>query len=74
MILELIHVSIPVQNQILAALLAWIITGVGGGMVLLSSGSAGGSDILSVIILKKYSIGIGNSMLIRTWPNLIHTS
>jgi len=42
---------LPIHDKILSALLAGIITGVGSGIILRSLGSAGGLDILSIILL-----------------------
>lgn len=52
-----------IQNPILAAVLAGIITGAGSGVILRSLGSAGGADILSVILLKRFSIRLGTTVL-----------
>lgn len=57
------HVPLPVENKILGALLAGIIMGVGSGIILRSWGSAGGADILSVILLKRFSIRLGSTVL-----------
>ncbi|MBN2255624.1 MAG: YitT family protein [Deltaproteobacteria bacterium] len=62
--IEWIHLSMPVQDNLLGALLAGILIGVGSGIILRSSGSAGGTDILSVILMKKYSIRLGSTILI----------
>ena len=59
--LEWVHVSVPLQDKLLAALFAGILTGIGGGLTLRSRGSAGGLDILSVILLKRFSISIGKT-------------
>jgi uncharacterized membrane-anchored protein YitT (DUF2179 family) len=59
----LIHVHITLDNKMLYALLAGIITGTGAGITLRSLGSQGGLDILSVLLLKRYSISIGNTIL-----------
>ena len=58
-----IHVPLPVHDNILSALLAGIITGIGAGIILRSSGSSGGTDILSVILVNRFSIRIGNTIL-----------
>ena len=58
-----VHVSLPVQDPILAALLAGIIGGTGAGIILRSFGSAGGVDILSVILLQRFSIRLGSTIL-----------
>jgi uncharacterized membrane-anchored protein YitT (DUF2179 family) len=57
------YVSLPVHDNILNAILAGIIIGVGSGIILRSLGSAGGLDILSVILLKRFSIRLGSSIL-----------
>ncbi len=46
-----------------SALLAGILSGAGGGIMLKSLGSAGGTDILSVALLKRFSLGLGNTAL-----------
>lgn len=61
--IQWIHVPIPVYDKMLSALLAGIITGFGSGIVLKSAGSAGGTDILSVILIRKYSIRLGDTIL-----------
>lgn len=53
----------PVDDMILSALTAGIIIGVGSGIILRSLGSAGGLDILSVILYKRFSIRPGNTVL-----------
>ena len=58
-----IHVPLPVHDNILSALLAGIITGIGAGIILRSSGSSGGTDILSVILVNRFSIRIGTTIL-----------
>lgn len=58
-----INIPIHVEDNILAALLAGIIFGAGTGTALLSSGSQGGLDILSVMLLRRFSISLGNTVL-----------
>jgi uncharacterized membrane-anchored protein YitT (DUF2179 family) len=58
-----VHVSIPVHDMLSSALLAGIISGVGVGIILKSLGSAGGTDILSVALLKRFSIRLGTTSL-----------
>jgi len=62
--LQWIHVTIPVEDRILGALLAGIIMGIGTGITLKSAGSGGGTDILAVILLKHYSIRLGTTVLV----------
>ena len=61
--LALIHVSLPVHDKMLSAILAGIVVGAGSGIILRSLGSAGGTDILSVILLKRFSIRLGSTIL-----------
>ena len=58
-----VEIEIAVQDKILAAILAGIIFGFGTGIVLKSKGSAGGSDVLSVILMNRFSIRIGKTVL-----------
>ena len=58
-----IHPTIHLDDKMLNALLAGLILGAGTGLCLRSSGSQGGIDILSVMLLKRFSISIGNTIL-----------
>ena len=58
-----IKVSIHLDDKILNALWAGLVSGAGVGITLRSAGSQGGIDILSVMLLKRFSIGIGNTIL-----------
>ena len=62
--LEYVIMPLPVDDKILAAILAGIIMGTGSGIILRSLGSAGGLDILSVIFLKLFSIRLGTTILV----------
>lgn len=55
--------EITIKDPLLNALTAGIISGIGSGILLRSLGSAGGMDILAIIILKKYSIRLGTTSL-----------
>jgi len=60
----LLHVPVfPIQDPLLKALTAGIISGIGSGVILKSLGSGGGLDILSVILLKRFSIRIGTTVM-----------
>jgi uncharacterized membrane-anchored protein YitT (DUF2179 family) len=50
-------------DRMLNALLAGLILGAGAGLCLRTSGSQGGMDILSVVLLKRFSISIGTTIL-----------
>jgi uncharacterized membrane-anchored protein YitT (DUF2179 family) len=71
---EWVQVAIPVQDKLLAALLAGIIVGVGIGIILRSAGSSGGTDILSVMVLTRFSVRLGNTVLAFNSAVLIMTA
>jgi uncharacterized membrane-anchored protein YitT (DUF2179 family) len=54
---------LPLKDPLLSALSAGIISGIGGGIILRSMGSAGGLDILSVVLLKRLSVRIGDTVM-----------
>lgn len=58
-----VNIPIHLDDKILNALWAGLISGAGVGITLRSSGSQGGIDILSVMLLKRFSIGIGSTIL-----------
>ena len=53
----------PFEDMILNALTAGIITGIGSGIILRSLGSAGGLDIFSIILFKRFSIRPGTTVM-----------
>jgi uncharacterized membrane-anchored protein YitT (DUF2179 family) len=57
--IDLIHITIPVQDLMLAAISGGFIVGAGAGITLRSLGSAGGNDIISIILNQNFSIRIG---------------
>lgn len=61
---EWISVPVPLEDTLLCALLAGIIMGTGSGIILRSAGSSGGTDILSVMVQTKYSVRLGNTVLV----------
>lgn len=61
--LVLVKVELAVENDILAAMFSGIIIGLGAGITLRSQGSAGGADILSVMLMKRFSVPLGSSLL-----------
>jgi uncharacterized membrane-anchored protein YitT (DUF2179 family) len=54
---------IAVNDMLLSAILAGLINGIGSGMILRSKGSAGGTDILSVILADSFGIRLGTTFL-----------
>jgi len=57
------NIVLPVHDKILSAILAGIVIGVGSGIILRSLGSAGGLDIISIILMKRFSIRLGSGVL-----------
>ncbi len=55
--------ALPINDPLLKALSAGILSGIGSGIILKSLGSGGGLDILSVILLKRFSIRIGTTVM-----------
>jgi uncharacterized membrane-anchored protein YitT (DUF2179 family) len=55
--------AIPITDPLLSALSAGIVSGIGNGIILKSLGSGGGLDILSVILLKRFSVRIGTTVM-----------
>ncbi|MEJ2101923.1 MAG: YitT family protein, partial [Desulfobacterales bacterium] len=53
---------LPIDDMILSALTAGMISGVGSGIILKSLGSAGGLDVLSVILFKRFSVRPGTTV------------
>jgi uncharacterized membrane-anchored protein YitT (DUF2179 family) len=60
--ISFIEIRIPVDNMVAAAILAGIIIGTGAGLLMRSQGSAGGVDILSIVLLKQFSIRLGSTV------------
>jgi uncharacterized membrane-anchored protein YitT (DUF2179 family) len=58
-----VNVHIDLNDRILNALFAGIVLGTAVGITLRSSGSQGGLDILAVMLLKRFSISLGNTIL-----------
>lgn len=61
--IELIDYRIAVNDMMLSAILAGLINGIGSGMILRSKGSAGGTDILSVILTTRFGLKLGSTFL-----------
>jgi len=61
--IELVDFRIAVNDMMLSAILAGLINGIGSGMILRSKGSAGGTDILSVLLANRFGIKLGTTFL-----------
>lgn len=57
--IDLIGFTFPIQEPILAVLAGGVLMGAGTGMVLHSLGSAGGLDIVGIILNQKYNVRMG---------------
>lgn len=62
------HSSFTVSNPLLAALFGGMLSGGGTGLVIRARSSHGGTDIISIIVRQKFSIGIG---MVNFYINLI---
>ncbi|MCP4340465.1 MAG: YitT family protein [Desulfobulbaceae bacterium] len=60
---ELITIDFAIHEQIYAAVAAGFICGSGFGIILRSLGSAGGLDVIAIILNKYFNIGIGKTFL-----------
>ncbi len=56
-----VNFEIHLDNDLYAAVLAGIISGAGGGMMLRSLGSSGGTDIIAVAIRERWNIAVGTT-------------
>ncbi len=52
----------PVHDEMLAAILAGVFMGVGGGLTFRAGGSQGGIDIISISLNRRYSIRVGHTI------------
>jgi len=57
--MELVGVVIPVTEPVLAVLAGGVLIGAGAGIMLNSLGSAGGNDIVAIILNQRYNFRIG---------------
>ena len=60
---EFITVDFGITNQLYAAIAGGFICGAGTGIILRSIGSAGGLDILAVILLRHFNLGVGKTYM-----------
>ncbi len=59
LVIDLIPFEFPVKDLMLASIAAGAIIGAGSGIIFRSLGSAGGNDIISIILNQRYGIRIG---------------
>lgn len=57
--IDMIHFTLPIREPILAVLAGGVIMGAGSGLILHSLGSAGGLDIIGIILNQKFSLRLG---------------
>ncbi|MCI5133129.1 MAG: YitT family protein [Candidatus Electrothrix sp. EH2] len=58
------HFDLRIEDRMLNALLAGVVLGAGAGLCLKTSGSQGGTDILCVMLMKRFSIKIGTTLMV----------
>lgn len=61
--LNFMPTMIEINDILLAAVFGGVINGVGIGLVLRSGGSSGGTDIIGIILNRRYSLSLGEVML-----------
>lgn len=64
LITKFMQLDFQIEQQIYAAVAGGIICGIGSGITLRSLGSAGGLDIIAVILYSRYNIGMGKVSLV----------
>lgn len=64
LITKFMLLDFQIEQQIYAAVAGGIICGIGSGITLRSLGSAGGLDIIAVILYSRYNIGMGKVSLV----------
>ncbi len=57
--IDLIDITIPVQEPMLAVLAGGCLMGAGAGIIFHSLGSAGGNDVIAVILNQRFNVRIG---------------
>lgn len=57
--IDLIGFALPIKEPILAVLAGGVLMGTGSGLILHSLGSAGGLDIIGIILNQKFSLRLG---------------
>ena len=57
--MDLIRITIPVEEPMLAVLAGGCLMGAGSGIILHSLGSAGGNDVIAVILNRHFNVRIG---------------
>lgn len=60
---ELIEVNFGIHDQLYAAITAGAISGAGAGIILRTLGSAGGMDVVAIILNKYFNIGVGKTFM-----------
>ncbi|MDD2360706.1 MAG: YitT family protein, partial [Syntrophaceticus schinkii] len=53
------YIPVPELDLFLAAVFSGVVSGIGGGIILRAGASAGGADIIAMIVKKKWNISIG---------------
>jgi len=63
-LLFFMHFNVQINDKLLAAIISGVLTGLGVAIMLKSRGSAGGSEIISIILHKLFNITLGTGIII----------
>jgi uncharacterized membrane-anchored protein YitT (DUF2179 family) len=61
---EIITYNLHIVEQLYAAVAGGVICGVGSGIILRSLGSAGGLDVVAIILYQKFNLGVGKFFIV----------
>jgi len=56
---QFVHITIPIESNFYAAVMAGVVCGTGAGLQLRSLGSGGALDAIGVVLNRKWNIGVG---------------
>lgn len=60
---ELIQIDFGITDQLYAAIAGGAVIGAGSGLILRSIGSAGGLDVIAIILYRKFNLGVGKTYM-----------
>jgi len=61
---DFLSLDFAIKNQLYAAIAGGAICGAGGGIILRSTGSGGGLDIIAILLSEKYNFGVGKFFML----------
>jgi uncharacterized membrane-anchored protein YitT (DUF2179 family) len=63
-VFDLVNFQLQIDNQLYAAVACGVICGIGIGIIFRSLGSNGGLDIVAIMLMQRYNIGIGKTFMV----------